>query len=312
MKKRKRLFLLLGALGVLLLVLGFMKWRELQEGRFPRISKEDYETLKACYQYDPTVPVDGHIVETTEMENSTRYKVIYRSSTKYLPVAYLEIPNDAPNPCPVVALLHIFRRSKESWYEEGDRQRSSAVRKALVDAGFAVFAMDNFLHGERKESPAYLTLETEGEDDGRSAGEKFGFRETAIQTIIDCRRGLDYLESREDIDCSRVGAYGNCAGGNLVLSLTAFEPRVKVTVSGVPPADMADPDLLPSNYRWGIGDRYLLMQMGTRDNMCTKAQAKDLYSLLKGKNSKLVFYDAGHRLPDESVDDAVAWFKEHL
>ncbi|MEO5819882.1 MAG: protein kinase [Vicinamibacteraceae bacterium] len=55
-------------------------------------------------------------------------------------------------------------------------------------------------------------------------------REQRIAWSRELGRGLDYLESRPDIDRARIGFYGISAGADAGVILTALEPRLKVSV----------------------------------------------------------------------------------
>ena len=70
--------------------------------------------------------------------------------------------------------------------------------------------------------------------------------------------------------------------------------------------------LAPANYARGLGDRPFCMLMGREDGMCNEAQARELYALIEGPNTALLFYDAGHALPVECVADAVAFVAARL
>jgi cephalosporin-C deacetylase-like acetyl esterase len=55
--------------------------------------------------------------------------------------------------------------------------------------------------------------------------------------IRDYQNALSYLESRDDIDDDRLGAWGISYSGGHVLILAAIDPRVKVIVSQIPVID---------------------------------------------------------------------------
>jgi uncharacterized protein len=59
----------------------------------------------------------------------------------------------------------------------------------------------------------------------------------AWDQIEDYRNAITYLESRDDIDSDRIGAWGISYSGGHVLILGAIDPRVKVVVSNVPVID---------------------------------------------------------------------------
>ena len=47
------------------------------------------------------------------------------------------------------------------------------------------------------------------------------------ERVFDVDRGLDYLESRDDVDWSRIGIMGNSGGGTISLFSAALLPRIK-------------------------------------------------------------------------------------
>ena len=51
---------------------------------------------------------------------------------------------------------------------------------------------------------------------------------------MDCVRGLDFLDSRPEIDASRIGVWGFSQGGGLTLATAALDRRVAAAVAGVP------------------------------------------------------------------------------
>lgn len=55
--------------------------------------------------------------------------------------------------------------------------------------------------------------------------------------ITDYQNALSYLESRSDVDASRLGAWGISYSGGHVVVLAAIDPRVQVIVSQIPVVD---------------------------------------------------------------------------
>ena len=56
-------------------------------------------------------------------------------------------------------------------------------------------------------------------------------RDTTIRWVQDFRRTLDYLETRPDIDQSKIGYFGLSLGGGLAPLMLAGEPRLKARAS---------------------------------------------------------------------------------
>lgn len=52
--------------------------------------------------------------------------------------------------------------------------------------------------------------------------------------FMDCRRGIDFLESRPEIDQTRIGVRGGSQGGAFALAMGSLDPRVDCVVSHVP------------------------------------------------------------------------------
>jgi cephalosporin-C deacetylase len=51
---------------------------------------------------------------------------------------------------------------------------------------------------------------------------------------MDCVRGVDFLDSRPEIDSNRIGVWGFSQGGGLTLATAALDRRVAAAVAGVP------------------------------------------------------------------------------
>jgi len=101
---------------------------------------------------------------------------------------------------------------------------------ALANRGFVAVAIDGRYHGER-----------EGEGEGRALSSAYT---TAIfnayktgrehpffyDTVLDVMRLIDYLETRPDVDASRIGLGGGSKGGIETYLTAAVDPRVAAAV----------------------------------------------------------------------------------
>jgi cephalosporin-C deacetylase-like acetyl esterase len=166
---------------------------------------EDYA---AGYQYDAKRPLEAVVGEGRETTYSTVYEVRYTSANKEKVPALLWLPKGKAGPHPVVIYQHGYMGSKSV---AGPRMES-----LLVPQGFAIFAIDAVYHGDRKkEGKDMLGVDL--------AADRAAFK----QTVIDLRRAIDYLQSREDIAKDRIGYIGESMGGILGGLLMGVEPRVK-------------------------------------------------------------------------------------
>lgn len=295
----------------LLIYLACLATVSAQEVRAP-IDEEAYGVLKAFYDYDAEIPLEARVVELKDEDASVRRKVVFRGARAFMVPGYLEVPKGAEAPYPCVALMHGWSGSKDTWWETRGYNRGD-IRGKLLEKGFAVFALDALGHGDRIAENDYHPVNLHHEPGETPRKNYFTLREVVVQTIVDYRRGLDYLATRGDIDMERVGLIGYSMGGFSTFALTAVEPRIEAAVACVAPTSWShDVVLAPANYARGIGNRPFCMLMGREDGMCNEAQARELYALIEGPNTELLFYDAGHALPVEFVADAIAFVAAQL
>jgi len=177
---------------------------------------------------------------------------------------------------PAVVLLHgggIFDirsnhklLAKEQWFGVGGRG-FDLVPYRLADAGLMVLIIDQWWAGERY-NPEHLDLIN------RSAfwAVVTGYHESAD----DVSRLIDYLETRDDADATRVGVAGWSGGGQTTLIATAIEPRLTAAVCWV-----GNADLVRFSYRKGFSPKMI----------------ERMLDEVPGSREKLQRYDPVHAYP---------------
>lgn len=274
----------------------------------PVIGEEAHKLLVRMYDYDAAIPLEARVVEREKKEGTTRDKVVFRSTRSFMVPGYFEVSETAKAPYPCVVLMHGWSGGKKNWWEDGGYLHGGEVRKALLAAGFAVFALDAQGHGDRIAENDYQVVNLFEEPGAPPRKNYFTLRDVITQTVLDYRRGIDYLATRGDVDMTRIGALGYSMGGFHAVSLTAVEPRIKAAVGCVVPVSWRDDPILdPANYMRSIGERPFMMVQGKTDELCNEAQAQELYKHLEGPNTKLELFESGHKLPGEYVGVAVPW-----
>ncbi|MBN1294206.1 MAG: alpha/beta fold hydrolase [Candidatus Latescibacteria bacterium] len=275
------------------------------------VGGEAYEMIVQSYSYDKEIPLNAKVVETTNMDNCKREKIVFDGVRDGRVPGYLAIPKTGKPPYPCIILLHGHTGNKDEWWQDDSFYGGGLVTKAFLPEGYAVLALDAQYHGERKannefESPNML----------HKRGWYARSIEMIIQSVTEYRRAVDYLETRPEIDSSRIGVHGYSMGGMMAYLLTAVEPRVKVTVSCVTwnwNIDNPKYNLIaPQNFAQGVGNRPFLMMMGRKDPILPFEAAERLYKLIEKPNTRFLSYDSGHRLPDEYITESLLWFKSHL
>ncbi len=156
-------------------------------------------------------------------------KLIYESLPNFYVTAALYVPKGLTAAAPAVIFVHGHSDLGKA-YPEYQR-----VCIDLVNNGFVVLAIDPLGQGERKQyyDPAtgQLDILTCTEEHTHS-GLQFvvGGASLARHFIWDVIRGLDYLETRTEVDPARIGITGNSGGGTQASFLMMVEPRLAAAV----------------------------------------------------------------------------------
>jgi cephalosporin-C deacetylase-like acetyl esterase len=219
--------------------------------------------------------------------------------------AYLAIPKEKMHEkMPVVIIMHgwnLFWGKNEDWVQQWI--------PILTEQGYAVLAPDHFLFGERK---------TEGGFDHDTNRGPYYYRDWMCQSVVDLRRGIDYLLTRPDIDPERIAVFGGSLGGWIGSILSAVEPRIRTTILSVPATEFitaqtpAGRVVNSSNYFPRYKDFSLLVVLAKNDIPLRYARAKELFELAP-VDKKLIEYDEGHFLdPQKYNKEILEWLKEKL
>lgn len=269
------------------------------------LSPAAFAAVKASLEYDRAIPLDATLIETTEFPGHSRHRIVYRGWRSRLP-AYLALPKTGQAPFPVVLLVHGGGSSKETWWQADGFEFGAALRDSLLNAGFAILAIDTQLHGERAAAADYmpvLTMFLERKWMHR-------LRDVTAETSVDLRRALDYLETRADIDMRRASVFGTSMGGAVAALVAATDDRIRSAVIGVAPVE--EPRFYPFRpldiAPW-LSRPATLIVAGRTDEMIPLPVTQRFVTAVGGPRSKLVILDGGHRLPTEYIGHSIRWLR---
>jgi predicted esterase len=192
--------------------------------------------------------------------------------------------------------------------------------RAFAKAGYAVFRIDFSLHGERRD-PDFRKFDLR---------KPFPFttRNAIVQTVFDLRRAVDFLQSRPEIDSTRIGFMGISLGGITGTIFCGVEPRIKVPVLALAGGGfhllfgfkMLSPTIQnllapiePLNFVGRISPRPTLFINASKDEVIPPRLAKKLQNAA-GAPKKVVWFATRHRqIPlDAAFQKATAWFGRYL
>ena len=109
--------------------------------------------------------------------------------------------------------------------------RYAAHLAMAARAGFAAFAWDPISQGERRQA---IDKKYDYTDNCSTEHTRLGARGWLVGwnyarfRIWDAVRAIDYVESRADLNCSKLGIMGTSGGGTMSAYMQAFDPRIKV------------------------------------------------------------------------------------
>ena len=174
-------------------------------------------------------PLNVQCTGSLDRGGFTIEKLIYESMPEFYVTAALYVPKGIESPQPAVVFVHGHSDLGKSY------PTYQAVCVDLAANGFVVLAVDPPGQGERFQ---YFDSET-GEriiggctTEHTYAGLQFTFSGASIgrHFVWDVMRGIDYLETRPEVDPTCIGLTGNSGGGTQACLLMMSEPRFAASV----------------------------------------------------------------------------------
>ena len=173
-------------------------------------------------------PLNAQVTGKLDGAGFTLEKVIYESRPGFFVTGNLYLPDgEGPHP----GILHPCGHTDNGKAAEV-YQKASIL---LAQHGFVVLCYDPIGQGERKQ-----LLDARGKSLLRSSGEHGAVgvapillsRDLASYMLWDAVRGLDYLETRPEVDAKRLGCTGNSGGGNMTSYLMSYDDRIAAAAPG--------------------------------------------------------------------------------
>jgi hypothetical protein len=179
-------------------------------------------------------PLNARVVGKLAGDGFRVEKVIYESRPGFLVTATLYLPN---TPAPYPGVLFPCGHS-ENGKAAGAYQKACML---LAKNGCAALIFDPPGQGERKQilsphddqhEPAGGPFKSTSEHMVTGVAPVLLGQNLATHFIRDGMRGVDYLQSRDDIIADRIGCTGNSGGGNQTSFLMALDERIVAAAPG--------------------------------------------------------------------------------
>lgn len=170
-------------------------------------------------------PLNAKVTGKLERKKFEVEKVIFESHPGFYVTAALFIPKNLQKPAP--AVIYCSGHTELGFRSEVYQR----VIINLVEKGFVVFAFDPIGQGERLQ---YVNPENGKSKVGGSTTEH---SYAGVQTLLtgtslsdyfiwDGVRAIDYLETRNEVDSTRIGITGRSGGGTQSALIAAFDERI--------------------------------------------------------------------------------------
>lgn len=269
------------------------------------VKQLSWAQLQATYDYDASAPLDASVETLEQTEYFSTEKITFTAHDGAQIPAILYLPQTrSDDPVPCILLLHGYGGDKESY--------AAGLAPFVTPMGVAVMAIDARMHGQRP-----------GADREMFSADLQRTHDAMVNTVIDNRRALDYLDTREQIDHDRYMCLGLSMGAILGSVLSPVEERVKsaalivggghldelvmesqlhdaqrIRQEGITRQMLAEhlADVEPTNFIGHFSPRSVLMLNGRQDEIVTPQCAAYLHEGAR-EPKEIVWYDGGHVPP---------------
>lgn len=254
------------------------------------------------FAYDKT-PLDAKIEEEKTTSSGIRQKITFNAAYGgERMMAYLFLPPKGTPPYQVVVEFPgsgaITTRSSES-LELGRVD-------FLAQSGRAVIF------------PIYKgTYERGGDLHSDYASESTAYKDYVIMWAKDLARSIDYVETRKDLDATRVAYYGLSWGGGLGSIMPAVEPRIKTNVLYVAGLGFqhALPEVDQINYVTRVKQPTLILNGELDFFFPSETSQRPMFELLgtPPADKKRLVFPGGHSVPrTEMIKESLDWLDRTL
>ncbi len=186
--------------------------------------KDIYALLGALPRYNK---LHVEVLESMDCGTYVQEHIRYTVETDDYATAFVLVPKQHACPAPAVFCHHQHTEERIGSYEIIGVQGNPnlAYAKELAMRGYIAFAPDAITFGDRRfaEDPvgyAYWELVT-----------RLVKGNTLLAKVLhDIFVGLDYLESRDEVDGQRIGMIGHSYGGRATIWTAALDHRIKAAV----------------------------------------------------------------------------------
>ncbi|MGD8277616.1 MAG: SUMF1/EgtB/PvdO family nonheme iron enzyme [Gemmatimonadota bacterium] len=265
------------------------------------VDSATFQTLLTHYRYDRTTP-DARIDERIETPDWTRERISWSEAGGDRGLGYLFLPRSAGPPWQTL----VYIPGLSAFFAETPARATEWALGPIIRTGRAVF------------TPVLRGMV------GRPSGSGFtppepatvAFRDLMVEHATEMRRGIDYLETRDDIDMERLAYVGLSFGAGSRLVFAGADDRFGAVVfmgGGIDERLMPTlPEASNVNFAPYIRPPKLLLNGTTDDEHPWLTRGLPLWNLLREPKHLELVEGAGHVPPVEARVPAITQFLDEV
>ncbi|MFC6998912.1 alpha/beta hydrolase family protein [Rufibacter roseus] len=278
-------------------------------------------------------PLNAKVTGQIKQNGYRIENLVYESRPNHHVTANLYIPV-GKGPFPAVLLMNgheMTAKATESYQQ---------TARLFASNGFVVLSVDPFSQGERVQltdkNGKSLTRGATTEHTLLNAGANLVGTSVAAYMLWDNVRALDYLETRPEVDKTKLGAIGNSGGGTQAVYLLAYDDRIKVAapasyftqraryieLAGAQDGCQYMPgegSLEMADFIIAAAPKPVLILAGENDFVDHRGtlkgfeELKEVYTALQQpEKAQLFIWPDGHGISKPKREAAVSWFRKWL
>jgi dienelactone hydrolase len=268
----------------------------------PAVSDETFALYANQFRYD-RAPLNADVEETLETDDYVRQKIVFDAAYgRERMAAYLFLPKKGTPPYQTV----VYFPGSGSIHTRSSAELAPGANAHFLKSGRA------FLW------PVLKSTYERGDDQTSDyPDESNRYKDHVVMWVKDVMRSIDYLETRVDIDASRLAYVGVSWGAAEAPIVLAVEPRLKVGILVVAGLlfQKSQPEAEPVQYvrRTQVP---VLMLNGKYDFFFPYETSQVPFYELLGTpkdHKKLVVHEFGHAIPaTDRARESLAWLDKYL
>jgi len=274
--------------------------------------------------------LSASIVQSGTLDSVTHFeKIVLDGFDSKIP--FYHFLNDRTPEKSYAILLHGLGGNKMYWIYPSMpylqyTKNLTAIKDSLLSLGFNLVIIDAKYHGERTYELGFRDPSDLPPQLSQNMDDADLFYNMIVSTVREVRLIMDYLEQVNKEPDIKFNLVGYSMGGSIALILNSIDSRINSTVACVPPLGRPYSELNGLNWPDELGEKMqrisplycathqqapVILLMGKTDFFTPAEEANAFFEQLIINDKELKFFDSGHELPDEYINDVIEWITQH-